>query len=218
VFPLSREITSEEQCKKEFMNKAKFPHYREDHSKYDPVHNFAFIDSIVGGTIPNQFLPAIYKGCQEILERGALAGNRMQDIAVEIHFGKDHAVDSSEAAFKTAGRIAFKNALLNAHAVLLEPIVNLEVTVPSRFVGAVLSDLNPKRARVEDQDTVAGDMQVIRAKAPLAEVMRYAAQLGSITQGQGSYSMEYSHYDQVPANVQQQIVAKVGKIHHDEDE
>lgn len=218
VFPLPREITSEEQCKKEFMNKAKFPHYREDHSKYDPVHNFAFIDSIVGGTIPNQFLPAIYKGCQEILERGALAGNRMQDIAVEIHFGKDHAVDSSEAAFKTAGRIAFKNGILNAHAVLLEPIVNLEVTAPSRFIGAILSDLNPKRARVEDQDTLAGDLQVIRAKAPLAEVMRYAAQLGSITQGQGSYSMEFSHYDTVPANVQQQIVAKAGKIHHEDDE
>lgn len=218
VLPLPREITSEEQCKKEFMNKAKFPHYREDHSKYDPVHNFAFIDSIVGGTIPNQFLPAIYKGCQDVLERGALAGNKMQDIAVEIHFGKDHPVDSSEAAFKTAGRIAFKNGILNAHPVLLEPIVTLEVTAPSKFVGSILGDLNTKRARVENQDSLPGDLQVIFAKAPLAEVMRYAAQLGSITQGQGSYSMEFSHYDQVPGMVQQQIVAKAGKISHEDDE
>jgi elongation factor G len=218
VYPLPREITTEEECRKVFMNKAKFPHLREDHSKYDPAHNFAFIDSIVGGTIPNQFIPAVYKGCLEVLERGALAGNRMEDVAVEIHFGKDHPVDSSEAAFKTAGRIAFKNAILNAHAVLLEPIVNLEVTVPSRFVGTILGDFNTKRARVENQDSLPGDLQVIRAKAPLAEVMRYAAQLGSMTQGQGSYSMEFSHYDQVPANVQQQVVAKAGKVHFEDEE
>jgi len=218
VFPVPREITTEEQCRAEFMNKQKFPHLREDHSKYDPEHNFAFIDSIVGGTIPNQFIPAVYKGCQEVLERGALSGNRMQDVAVEVHFGKDHPVDSSEAAFKTAGRVAFKNAILDAHAVLLEPIVNLEVTVPSRFVGTILGDLNTKRARVEDQDSLPGDLQVIRAKAPLAEVMRYAAQLGSMTQGQGSYSMEFSHYDQVPGNVQQQIIAKAGKVVHEDEE
>ena len=96
---------------------------------YDPDHNFAFIDHIVGGTIPNQFIPAVEKGCKELLERGALAGYRMQDVAVEVYFGKDHPVDSSEAAFKTAGRMAFKNAFLRARPVLLEPIVNLEVTV-----------------------------------------------------------------------------------------
>jgi elongation factor G len=218
VYPVPRDITSEEQCKQVFMNKSKFPHLREDHSKYEPGHNFVFVDSIVGGTIPNQFIPAVYKGCLEVMDRGALAGNRMQDIAVEVHFGKDHPVDSSEAAFKTAGRVAFKNAILSAGAVLLEPIVNLEVTVPSRFVGTILGDLNTKRARVEDQDSLPGDLQVIRAKAPLAEVMRYAAQLGSMTQGQGSYSMEFSHYDQVPGNIQQQIVAKAGKVHVEEEE
>jgi elongation factor G len=153
-----------------------------------------------------------------MLERGALAGNRMQDVAVEVHFGKDHPVDSSEAAFKTAGRIAFKNAILSAGAVLLEPIVHLEVTVPSRFVGTILGDLNTKRARVENQDSLPGDLQVIFARAPLAEVMRYAAQLGSMTQGQGSYSMEFSHYDQVPGNIQQQIVAKAGKVQFEDEE
>src|SRR5262249_17517344 len=161
---------------------------------------FAFVDSVVGGTVPNQYIPAVYKGCLELLERGALAGFRLQDLAAEVHFGKDHPVDSSEAAFKTAARIAFKNAVLNARPALLEPIVNLEVTFPSKYVGAILGDLNTKRARIENQDSLPGDLQVIKAKAPLAEVMRYAAQLGSITQGQGSYVMEFSHYDMVPGH------------------
>jgi elongation factor G len=99
----------------------------------------------------------------------------------------------------------------------LEPIVNLEVTIPSKYTGAILSDLNTKRARIENQDSLPGDLAVIQAKAPLAEVSRYPAQLGSITQGQGSYSMEFSHYDQVPGNVQQQIVSKA-KVAKDEDE
>src|SRR5438045_4737311 len=174
----------------------------------DPGHHFALIDTIVGGTIPTQFMPAVEKGCVELVERGALAGYPMQDVAVEVYFGKDHPVDSSEAAFKTAGRIAFKKAFLTARPSLLEPIVTLEVTCPSHYTGAILGDLTTKRARVENQDSLPGNLAVITAKAPLAEVTKYAAQLGGITQGQGSYSMEFSHYDQVPGNVQQQIVAK----------
>ena len=141
----------------------------------------------------------------------------MQDVAVEVHFGKDHPVDSSEQAFKTAGRMAFKKAFLAARPVLLEPIVNLEVTVPSKYTGAILGDLNTKRARIENQDSLPGDLAVIQGKVPLAEMTRYAAQLGSITQGQGSYTMEFSHYDIVPANVQQQIVAKA-KLTDEEEE
>jgi elongation factor G len=215
IFPLPREISSEEQLLQQFANKEHFEKMRSAH--YDPDHNFAFIDCIVGGTIPNQFIPAVEKGCKELLDRGALAGYRIQDVAVEIFFGKDHPVDSSETAFKTAGRVAFKNAFLGAKPVLLEPIVNLEVTVPSRYTGAILGDLNTKRARIENQDSLPGDLAVIEARAPLAEVTRYAAQLGSITQGQGSYTMEFSHYDQVPGNVQQQIVSKA-KIAADEEE
>ncbi|MBV9123515.1 MAG: elongation factor G, partial [Planctomycetes bacterium] len=157
------------------------------------------------------------KGCKELLERGALAGYRIQDVAAEVHFGKYHDVDSSEAAFKTAARIAFKNAVLAAHPVLLEPIVHLEVTCPSKYTGAILGDLNTKRARIENQDSLPGDLAVIKAKVPLAEVTRYAAQLGSITQGQGSYTMEFSHYDVVPGNVQQQIVSKAKVAHEEED-
>src|SRR5262249_12030491 len=108
VYPLPREITSEEQLLEQFANKSKFQKMRSAH--YDPEHHFAFIDTVVGGTIPNQFIPAVEKGCKELIERGALAGYRIQDVAAEVFFGKDHPVDSSEAAFKTAGRVAFKNA------------------------------------------------------------------------------------------------------------
>jgi len=214
-YHLPREIHNQEQLLEQFANKSKFEKMRSAH--YDAEHNFAFIDTIVGGTIPNQFVPAVEKGCKELLDRGALAGYRIQDVAVEVYFGKDHPVDSSEAAFKTAGRIAFKNGFLNAHPVLLEPIVNLEVTVPSKYTGAILGDLNTKRARIENQDSLPGDLAVIQGKAPLAEMTRYAAQLGSITQGQGSYTMEFSHYDIVPGNVQQQIVSK-SKMAADEEE
>jgi len=215
IYPLPRDIASEEQLLEKFANKERFEKMRSAH--YDPDYNFAFIDCIVGGSIPNQFIPAVEKGCRELLDRGALAGYRIQDVAVEIFFGKDHPVDSSETAFKTAGRVAFKNAFLAARPVLLEPIVNLEVTVPSKYTGAILGDLNTKRARIENQDSLPGDLAVIQARAPLAEVTRYAAQLGSITQGQGSYTMEFSHYDQVPGNVQQQIVSKA-KVAADEEE
>ncbi len=215
VYPLTREIYSEETLLEQFANKSKFEKMRSAH--YDAEHNFAFIDTIVGGTIPNQFVPAVEKGCKELLERGALAGYRIQDVAVEVYFGKDHPVDSSEAAFKTAGRIAFKNAFLAARPVLLEPIVEVEVTVPTKYTGAILGDLNTKRARIENQDSLPGDLAVITALAPLAEVTRYASQLDSITQGQGSFSMEFKHYDVVPGNVQQQIVSKA-KVGADEDE
>jgi elongation factor G len=217
VYPLPREITSGEQLFAEFATKDRFEKLRVDHSHYEAEHNFAFLDTVVGGTIPNQFLPAVEKGCKELLERGALAGYRIQDVAVEVFFGKDHPVDSSEAAFKTAGRVAFKKAFQQARPVLLEPIVDLEVTVPSKYMGAILSDLNTKRARVESQDSLPGDLAVIKAKAPLAEVTRYKAQLDSITQGTGFYTMEFSHYDQVPGNVQQQIVSKAKLEEEEED-
>jgi elongation factor G len=215
IYPLPREIKTQLECEEEFANKSRFEKMRSCH--YDADHNFAFIDHIVGGTIPNQFMPAVEKGCKEILEQGAIAGYRMQDLAVEVHFGKYHDVDSSEAAFKTAARQALRRAVRTATPVLLEPVVKLEVTVPSRFTGAILGDLNTKRGQVENQDSLAGDLAVISAKVPLSEVTKYAAQLGSITQGQGAYSMDFSHYDVVPPMIQRQIEAKA-KIAHDDDE
>lgn len=215
MYPLSREITNLQECEEQFANKSKFEKLRSCH--YDPAFNFAFIDHVVGGTIPNNFIPAVEKGCKEMLERGVLAGYRVQDLAVEVYFGKYHDVDSSEAAFKTASRQAFKKAFLAARPVLLEPIVKLEITVPSKYTGAILGDLPTKRAQVENQDSLPGDLAVIYARAPLGEVARYAAQLGGLTQGQGSYAMELSHYETVPPNVQQQIVSKAQLKDDDEE-
>jgi elongation factor G len=215
IYPLAREIQSLAQCEAEFANKSRFEKLRSCH--YDAAANFAFIDHIVGGTIPNAFIPAIEKGCKEMLERGVLAGYRIQNCAVEVYFGKYHDVDSSEAAFKTAARHAFRKAFLSAHPTLLEPIVKLEITVPSKYTGAILGDLPTKRAHVENQESLAGDMTVISARAPLAEVARYAAQLGGMTQGTGSYALELSHYETVPPAVQQQIVSKA-KLQEMEEE
>jgi elongation factor G len=214
IYPLSRDIKTQQECEEQFANRSKFEKMRSVH--YDPDFNFAFIDHIVGGTIPNNFMPAVEKGCKEILEQGAIAGYRMQDLAVEVHFGKYHDVDSSEAAFKTAARQALRKAVRTAHPVLMEPVVKLEVTVPSRFTGAILGDLNTRRGHVENQDSLPGDLAVIMARVPLAEVTKYAAQLGSITQGQGSYTMDFSHYDVVPAMIQKQIESKAKLVDDDE--
>lgn len=214
VYPLSRDITTQEQLEEQFANKSRFEKMRGVH--YDPTHNFAFIDHVVGGTIPNNFLPAVEKGCKEILAQGVLAGYRIQDVAVEVHFGKYHDVDSSDAAFATAARHAFRKAFRHARPVLLEPLVKLDVTVPMKYVGAVLSDIPPKRGQVMNQDTLPGDVAVVTALVPLAEVTRYAAALGGMTQGQGSYTMELSHYDEVPMMVQHQVVSKA-KMEQEEE-
>jgi elongation factor G len=215
VYPLPREITTQEELEAQFANKERFEKLRLIH--YDPDYNFAFLDTVVGGTIPNQFIPAVEKGCRELLDRGVW-GYRLQDVAVEVYFGKDHPVDSSEQAFKTAGRIAFKKAVMAARPVLLEPIVDLEVTFPTKYAGDILKNLNGKHGtRIEGQDGLPGDLTVIKAKVPLAEVTRYAAELGSITQGQGFYTMEFSHYEQVPGQVQKQITDRA-KVTEDEDE
>ncbi len=163
IYPArSRRSRRRQDCEEQFANKSKFEKMRSVH--YDPDFNFAFIDHIVGGTIPNQFMPAVEKGCKEILEQGAIAGYRMQDLAVEVYFGKYHDVDSSEAAFKTAARQALRKAVKPRTRCLLEPIVKLEVTVPSRFTGAILGDLNTKRGQVENQDSLPGDLAVISAQ------------------------------------------------------
>jgi elongation factor G len=217
VYPLDREIHTRDDFLERFANKSRFEKIREDHCTYDIEHNFGFIDTIVGGSIPPQYIPGVQKGCRELLERGALAGYRLQDLAVEVHFGKYHDVDSSEAAFKIAARIAFKNAVLASRPVLLEPIVHFEVTAPTRYTGAILGDLNTKRARIENQESLPGDMARIVGMAPLCVMTRYKASLDSITAGTGSYSLEFSHYDPVPGDVQQQII-KNAKTVVDEDE
>jgi elongation factor G len=199
----------------EYAIKARFPSMREHH--YDPASNFLWIDSVVGGTIPNNFLPAVEKGFKERLARGVIAGYQVQNVCVEVHFGKHHPVDSSEAAFKTAGSMAFRNVFQQAKPGLLEPIVNLHVTVPSDKLGDINSDMSGRRGRVLGMDSAGGDLQTVTAQVPLAEVTTYARSLSSMTGGQGSYTMEFSHYDVVPGNVQKEIIEKAVMKEEEED-
>jgi elongation factor G len=165
------------------------------------------VNEIFGGTIPGQFIPAVEKGIHDVMDGGAVAGYPLQDVRVAITDGKHHPVDSKEVAFRTAGKFAFKDAIAKAKPVVLEPIVNMEVTVPEDKMGTITGDLSGKRGRIHGQDFVGGGMAVVKAQAPLAEVMQYQSQLKSVTGGQGSFAMELSHYDPVPPQVQQQIMA-----------
>jgi elongation factor G len=168
---------------------------------------FEFVNDLYGESIPRQFLPAIEKGVRDVLAAGPIAGYPMQDIKVSVYDGKSHPVDSKEVAFRTAGKHAFILAVEAGKPALLEPIVNMEISVPASNMGDIASDLSGRRGRILGQEMLPGNMCVVKAQAPLAEVMQYNSKLGSVTGGQGSYTMELSHYESVPGNVQQQIVA-----------
>jgi len=168
---------------------------------------FEFVNDTFGGSIPSQYIPSIEKGVHDILSGGAIAGYPVQDLRVVVTDGKYHPVDSKDIAFRTAGKYALKDAITKARPSLLEPIVNMEITVPEKYVGDITGDLNGRRGRINAVDTLAGGMSQIKAVAPLAEVMTYNNQLRSVTSGQGSFIMEFSHYDVVPPQVQAKIVA-----------
>ena len=180
----------------------------------DPALQFSW--DIFGGSIPGQYEPAVLKGINEIMQSGVVAGFPMQDIAVSIYDGKHHPVDSKEVAFRAAGKGAFVDALEKARPVLLEPIVDMEVTIPAENVGDITGDLASKRGRVQGQETLPGNFIVIKAQVPLSEVTQYNSQLKSVTGGRGSYGMTLSHYELVPPNVQQQIVAQYAKKKDDD--
>jgi elongation factor G len=173
---------------------------------------------IYGGTIPGQFEPAVLKGINDVMASGPIAGFPMQDVKVSITDGKYHPVDSKEVAFRSAGKGAFIDAVKKAKPALLEPIVNIEITIPAENVGDIAGDLSSKRGRVIGQEMLPGNFIIIKAQVPLAEVAQYTSQLKSVTGGRGSYTMTLSHYEPVPPNVQQQIVAVYGKKKEEEEE
>jgi len=175
----------------------------------DPPLQFSW--DIFGASIPGQYEPAVAKGINEVMQNGVVAGFPLQDISVSVYDGKHHPVDSKEVAFRAAGKGAFTDAVQKAKPVLLEPIVNIEVTVPAENMGDIAGDLASKRGRVLGQDMLAGNFIIIKAQVPLAEVTQYNSQLKSVTGGRGSYSMSLSHYEIVPPNVQQQITAAYAK-------
>ncbi|MBI3420642.1 MAG: elongation factor G [Candidatus Sungbacteria bacterium] len=167
---------------------------------------FEFVNAIKGGTIPQEFIPAVEKGVKEALERGVMAGFPLVDVQITLYDGSYHEVDSSEAAFKIAGSLALQESAKRAGLVLLEPIMKVEVVVPEQFLGEVTGDLNSKRARIEAMEDRGMGIKVIDAKVPLAEMFGYVTTLRSLTQGRASSTMEFDRYEEVPANVAQQIV------------
>jgi len=179
--------------------------------KIDPLPRgigFEFVDNIFGGVIPRQYIPAVEKGIIDALPDGLIAGYPVVDIRVTLYDGSYHTVDSSEMAFKIAGSMALKNAAQNAKVVILEPIVRIEVITPDEFLGAVIGDLNSKRGKVQGVEPQAGGNQKIMALVPMSEILTYANQLNSLTSGRGIYTMEASHYEEVPSHIAQKIIAQ----------
>jgi elongation factor G len=168
--------------------------------------DFEFVDDIFGGSIPRQFVPAVEKGIQDARTRGYLAGFPMVDFRVTVFDGSYHDVDSNELSFKLAGSLAFKDAMTRARPTILEPIMNVEVYAPNDFAGDLMGDLNSRRGRIGGMDT-RGAMTIIKAVVPMSEMLTYEQHLTSATGGRGSYHMEYSHYDEVPAHLQAKIIA-----------
>lgn len=168
---------------------------------------FEFLDKIVGGVIPQQYRPAVEKGIVEAMEEGVLAGYPMVDIKVSLVDGSYHTVDSSEMAFKIAGSLGFKKGVLACQPVILEPIVNIEIDVPEEYMGDVIGDLNSRRGRILGVDT-KGNHQIIKGQAPLAELLKYAPDIRSMTSGRGTFTYETSHYEEVPSFVAEKIIAE----------
>jgi elongation factor G len=168
---------------------------------------FEFLDQVKGGTIPTQFIPAVEKGVREVLTTGAIAGYPVVDVRVIVYDGKSHSVDSKEIAFVTAGKKAFMAAIREARPIVLEPIVNVEITAPDVAMGDITGDLSAKRGQVSGTHNGAAQTMVIKGQAPLSELSGYQSRLNAMTSGQGRYTLELSHYEPVPPTVQQQLVA-----------
>jgi elongation factor G len=188
--------------------------------KMEPLERggkFEFVDEIYGGSIPRNFIPAVEKGIIEASARGFLAGYPVVDFRVVLYDGSYHPVDSSELAFKVAGSLAFKKAMEEANPVLLEPIMNVEIYAPQEYAGSLTGDLTSRRGRLQGMD-MKRDTQIIKAQVPMAEMVSYAPILTSMTGGRGTYHMEFSHYDEVPAHIAQKIIDEASKEGKKEEE
>ncbi len=185
--------------------------FAEVHIRIEPNPNgFEFVDAIVGGVISNRFIPAVEKGIREVMEEGVFAGYKFINCKVTLFFGKEHEVDSSEIAFKIAASMAFKDAVMKAKPVLLEPIYQVEVEVPDEYAGAVIGDISGRRGKPQGMDS-RGRNQVVKALVPLKELHGYSTQLRSMTNGRGMYTIKFSHYDPVPPDIQQRIMDEYQK-------
>jgi elongation factor G len=171
---------------------------------------YEYVDKVVGGVVPRQYIPAVDKGVHEAMRHGILAGFPVQDFRVTLYDGSHHSVDSSEMAFKIAGSMAFKEALTQAAPILLEPVMRMEITVPDDCVGDVIGDMNSRRGKVLGVDPQSGS-QVVQVLVPMSEVLKYSQDLRSMTSDRGLFSLEFDHYDEVPPHLTAKIIAGVKK-------
>ena len=171
----------------------------------NPTKGYEFVNSISGGVIPKEYIPAVDKGMRDALKSGVLAGFPVVDVKVNLVFGSYHEVDSSEQAFYVAGSMAIKDAMKKAGPVLLEPIMDVEVVTPEEYLGDVMGDLNGRRGRVQNMEARAGGAQSIRAQVPLASMFGYATDLRSRTQGRATFTMQFDHYERVPQALADEI-------------
>lgn len=204
---IQNEVKAEEKYAKQSGGRGQYGHVLIKITPNEPGKGYQFVDKIVGGKIPKEYIPAVDKGIQEAMSRGVVAGYPMVDLSVELYDGSYHDVDSSELAFKVAGSLAFQKGAKSANPVLLEPIMKVEVTTPEEFFGDVMGNLNSKRGQIyETMDR--GMAKVIHAYVPLSEMFGYATDLRSMTQGRAAYSMEFDKYEKVPNNVAEKVIAE----------
>ncbi|MDH5211897.1 MAG: elongation factor G, partial [Betaproteobacteria bacterium] len=188
--------------------------------KVEPLprgQGFEFVDSVKGGAIPNQFIPSVEKGVRAVLESGYVAGYPIQDVRVIVYDGKSHPVDSKDVAFMSAGRKAFIDALGKARPIVLEPIVNVEIVAPEQKMGDIAGELSGHRGQIKGSDAPRPGTVQIMAQAPLSEMEQFPARLKSITAGHGSYTLEFSHYEAAPPQLQQKLISAYRPAAHADD-
>lgn len=177
---------------------------------------FEFVDAIVGGVVPRQFIPSVEKGVRDAMKKGPLAGYPVVDFRFVLYDGQYHPVDSKDVAFQAAARLGFQDAMAKAQPVLLEPYVNVEITVPDEYIGDIIGGLSSKRGRVQGSDSLGGGMSVVRGQVPQAEMFQYSNELRALTQGRGSFTMSFSHYEEVPPHIAEQIIAEAKRRSEEE--
>ena len=205
---LTRQAESEARYVKQTGGRGQYGHVKIRIVPGPPGHGFEFVNDIVGGSIPREYIKPVEDGIRDAMTTGILAGYPIEDVSVSLYDGSYHAVDSSEAAFKMAGSMAFRHGARKANAVLLEPVMRIEVVVPEEYMGDVISDLNSRRGKVRSMEA-RGGTQLINARVPLAEMFGYATELRSRTQGRATFSMHFDRYEQVPSNVSEEIVSRI---------
>ncbi|MBI4235314.1 elongation factor G [Candidatus Peregrinibacteria bacterium] len=204
---ITQEVEMEEKYAKQTGGRGQYGHVFLRVMPQEPGKGYEFVNAIVGGRIPREYIPAVDKGIQEAMTRGVIAGYPLVDIKAELFDGSYHDVDSSEIAFKIAGSICFQNAVKKAGPVILEPIMSVEVLVPENYFGDVMGDISSRRGQIQESGD-RGLVKFIKAIIPLANMFGYATELRSMTQGRGNYTMEFGHYDKVPVNVAEEIISK----------